>query len=51
MPEIAVIRWSQPDRPPQATSHTFVCERCHLLFMTEDHQLVSGPPLHSTKNL
>jgi transcription elongation factor Elf1 len=40
-------------RQPAAANeqHTFECERCHLLFMTEDHQSVSGPPVYSTKNL
>ncbi len=40
-------------RQPAASNeqHTFECERCHLLFMTEDHEPVSGPPVYSSKNL
>ena len=36
-------------RPSPAASneqHTFECEGCHLLFMTEDHQAISGPPVY-----
>jgi hypothetical protein len=39
----------QPPNPKDL--HTFECEGCHLLFMVHDHEAVSGPPTHASKNL
>ena len=40
-------------RKPSKSSeaYTFECQGCHLLFMAHDHEPVSGPALHSSKNL
>ena len=39
----------EPTGPDQ--QYTFECEGCHLLFMAHDHEPVTGPPVHSTRNL
>jgi transposase-like protein len=45
--QMRVVR--QPSNPNEL--HTFECEGCHLLFMANDHEPVSGPAIHSSKNL
>ena len=36
----AMVAKHRPDTPKE--QHTFQCERCNLVFMTEDHVPVSG---------